>query len=589
MLYFGITLDLDRDSLLSPQSKELLAKHYMLPDEPSPQYAFARAALAYGSNREHAQRLYDAASKLWFMFSSPVLSNAPAYWDSSDSHGLPISCYLTYVPDTILGQQASMMEVATLSVVGGGVGAHNGIRAISEKAPGPIPFMKVLDAEIGYFRQGRTRRGSLAYYMDIDHPDIVEHINFRKRSGGDAARKADNKKAFHVAVNIPDAFMEAALENKEWALKCPHTKIEHGTVSARSLWEMVLESRSETGEPYIHWIDESNRQLPTPLKDAGLEVRGSNLCSEITLPTGPSYTAVCCLSSLNLEYYDEWKGTSLVRDLIEMLDNVMEEFIKKAQYRPYMGPAAASAKAERSLGLGAMGFHSYLQRHGIPFEGGGVGSAVQINAKMFKHIKQEATYATEQLAISRGEPDYMRGTGKRNAHLLAIAPNSNSSTLAGCSPSIEPWVGNCFVATTRAGAYIVKNKYLQQALALRGLDTDEVWQSVLKNDGSIAHLDVGPEIKRTFKTAWEIDQHWVVEHAATRQPYICQAQSVNLFFAAGASRDLVNSVHLSAWKKKLKTLYYFRTTNKQRVDTVKEGSRVALEDWSPTTCIACEG
>jgi ribonucleoside-diphosphate reductase alpha chain len=423
--------------------------------------------------------------------------------------------------------------------------------------------------------------------MDVDHPDIIEHINFRKRAGGDAARKADNKKSFHVAVNLTDEFMEAVLENKPWTLRCPHTKIEMETLDARTLWEAILVSRSETGEPYLHWIDRSNELLPFSLKRKGLKVHGSNLCSEITLPTAEGYTAVCCLSSVNLEYFDEWCDTTMVEDLIEFLDNVMSEFIRLAPEE--MKNAKRSAEFERSLGLGAMGFHSYLQRRGLPFESGGVASAAQWNARMFKEIKEKAVAASKRLAEKRGEPEGCEGTGLRNAHLLAVAPNSNSSTICGCSPSIEPWHGNAFVHTTRAGSYVVKNKYLQSALALRGLDTEEVWQSVLKNDGSIQHLDVSDELKLRFRTAMEMDQHWLVEHAATRQQYICQAQSLNVFFPSGASKDYVNSVHLKAYKDGLKTMYYFRTENKLSVDTVQVIERDVISDWTEEGCKACEG
>lgn len=571
---------------LSVQAQELLQKHYAQGQE-SPEQIFSRAAYAFASDDEHAKRMLQYMLDRWFIPSSPIVSNARGANDTKQ-HGLPIACYLSYVPDSIYGQKAKLMELAALSVAGGGVGMHNGIRAVSDKAPGPVPYMKVLDSMIGYFRQGRTRRGSLAYYMDVSHPDIIEHILFRKRTGGDPARKADNRKHFHSAVNLTDAFMEAVVQGTEWELRCPHTNEVRQTVPARQIWELILETRAETGEPYIHFIDETNRQLPEALKRAGLRVHGSNLCSEITLPTAEDYTAVCCLGSLNLEYFPEWRETRIVRDCVEYLDNVLTAFIDETENSENedLERAARSARRERSIGLGAMGWHSLLQRQGIAFDSGGVGSAAQWNFKVFRFIKEEADAATRDLARRRGEAPLLVGTGARNAHLLAIAPNSNSSIIADCSPSIEPWVSNCFISTTRAGAHMVKNKYLERVLQELGKDTPEVWRDILDHDGSVQHLEWLGGTRAVFKTAMELDQHWLVQHAAIRQPWICQAQSLNLFFRAGDDRNYVNSVHLAAWKHKLKTLYYYRTENQQKVDTVKDIERIPLEKGEE--CISCQ-
>ena len=574
------------------QALTLLGKHYAQRPDETPKDVFSRAAYAYASSPEHGARMLSYMLQSWFIPSSPIVSNAPL--PGSKQHGLPIACYLLDVPDTIQGQKQKLLELAALSVAGGGVGMHNSIRAVSDKAPGPIPYMKVVDSMIGYFRQGRTRRGSLAYYMDVNHPDIVEHILFRKRHGGDAARKADNKKNFHCAVNITDDFMHAVLNNYPYYLVDPSNGAVVEQVQARDIWELILKTRAETGEPYLHFIDESNRQLPTALKAAGLRVRGSNLCSEITLATAPDYTAVCCLGSLNLEKFTEWHGTLCVQDCVEYLDNVLDAFINEVDNSDNedLRRAATSARSERSIGLGTMGWHSFLQSKGIAFDSTGVDSAASWNYRVFKYIKDEAMVATRRLAAVRGEPLLLRGTGVRNAHLLAIAPNSNSSILADCSPSIEPLVGNVFTSTTRAGAHTVRNKYLYQAMKEKypdKADDEAVWRDIEKHDGSVQHLKwLDAETKAVFKTAFEIDQHFVVEQAAVRQQFICQAQSLNLFFGAGADADYVNSVHLMAWKNKLKTLYYYRTENKQKFDTAKEIERRPLEEWASEECISCQ-
>ena len=581
-MYCGkIAIDYDRDEDFSAQALKLLTDYYMLPDESSPQEAFARAALAYcEGDYGFAQRIYDYASKRWFMFASPVLSNAPL--DGVEPKGLPISCFLTYVGDNLESLIGHNSEVAWLSVKGGGVGGHwNDVRGVSDKAPGPIPFMKVVDSGMTAWKQGRTRKGSYAAYLDVSHPDIIEFINFKVPTGGDINRKCFN---LFNAVNITDAFMEAVEHGTEWQLRDPNEGDVRDSIPARELWQRILEARFRTGSPYLHFIDESNRQLPDTQKALGLAVRGSNLCSEITLPTSEERTAVCCLSSVNLEKYDEWKGTSMVGDLVRFLDNVLEFFIRNAP--PELSKAVYSAKRERSIGLGAMGWHGYLQQKGISWEGL---SAKFANQRIFADIHAKAHEESLRLGKEKGEAPDMVGTGLRNAHLLAIAPNANSSILCGCSASIEPIKSNAYTHRTRAGAHLVKNPNLEEVLDALGKNDQETWKSIVNAQGSVQHLEfLSPEQRDVFKTAYEIDQGSVVEHAGDRQPYVCQAQSVNLFFPAGSPASYVNSVHLRAWKSKLKSLYYLRTDAGVEADKVGVAvERVALQDAEE--CLSCQG
>ena len=581
-MYCGkIAIDYDRDEDFSAQALKLLTDYYMLPDESSPQEAFARAALAYcEGDYGFAQRIYDYASKRWFMFASPVLSNAPL--DGVAPKGLPISCFLTYVGDNLESLIGHNSEVAWLSVKGGGVGGHwNDVRGVSDKAPGPIPFMKVVDSGMTAWKQGRTRKGSYAAYLDVSHPDIIEFINFKVPTGGDINRKCFN---LFNAVNITDAFMEAVEHGTEWQLRDPNEGDVRDSIPARELWQRILEARFRTGSPYLHFIDESNRQLPDTQKALGLAVRGSNLCSEITLPTSEERTAVCCLSSVNLEKYDEWKGTSMVGDLVRFLDNVLEFFIRNAP--PELSKAVYSAKRERSIGLGAMGWHGYLQQKGISWEGL---SAKFANQRIFADIHAKAHEESLRLGKEKGEAPDMVGTGLRNAHLLAIAPNANSSILCGCSASIEPIKSNAYTHRTRAGAHLIKNPNLEEVLDALGKNDQETWKSILNAQGSVQHLEfLSPEQRDVFKTAYEIDQGSVVEHAGDRQPYVCQAQSVNLFFPAGSPASYVNSVHLRAWKSKLKSLYYLRTDAGVEADKVGVAvERVALQDAEE--CLSCHG
>ena len=576
-----IDIDLDRDKLISEQSTQLLKDYYMLPNEKSPQEAFCRAAYAYCyDDIKFAQKIYDYASKQWFMFSSPVLSNAPR--PEEEFKALPISCFLTYVGDTLQDLIEHNAEVAWLSVKGGGVGGHwSDVRAVGEKSPGPIPFLKVVDSQMTAYKQGKTRKGSYAAYLDVSHPDIVEFINFKLPTGGDANRKCFN---LFNAVNITDNFMIAVEQDDYWDLLDPHTGLVRERIEARKLWEKLLEVRFRTGSPYLNFIDTANRALPDPLKKLGLKIHGSNLCNEIHLPTNEERTAVCCLSSVNLEKYDEWKDTSMVKDLIRFLDNVLQKFIDNAPQD--IVKAKISALRERSLGLGAMGFHGYLQKHNIPFESP---VAKGINMKIFKKIKEDALDETKNLATKLGSPGDMVGTGLRNAHLLAIAPNANSSIICNCSPSIEPIKSNAYVHRTRVGSHLIKNKHLIPILENYGKNTSDVWSSIIMKEGSVQHLDFLSQYEKDiFKTAFEIDQQWVIEHAADRQPHICQGQSVNLFFPAGSDKSYINSVHLRAWKKELKGLYYLRTSSGNEADKVgMKIERNALKDAEE--CISCHG
>lgn len=597
-------------------SRSLLEGFYLREGE-SIDEALARAAKAYSfGDYELAQRIYEAAHKGWFMFASPILSNASSgewgeidpedwsngtnltekYWRGEKSHSLPISCFALYVEDTINGQIEALSELAALSVSGGGVGLHNGIRATKGKAPGPIPYMKTVDAAIGYFRQGDTRRGSCAWYMDISHPDIVEHIKFRNPTGGDAMRKSDNRSQFHIGVNVTDDFIQAVEENADFDLVCPHSGEVRETLKARYLWELLLETRALTGEPYLFKVDTANRALPQSQKDLGLKINASNICSEITLPTNEERTFVCCLSSLNLEKYDEWKATTLVADLTRFLDNVIQSFIDLAGDK--IERAKRSAEAERAIGIGTMGWHYYLQSKLLTFESGGFGSAIQDTHIIFKGIKSQAVAESERLAVERGEPSDMTGTGRRNSHLLALAPNSNNSVILGTSPSIEPINGNAYNHSTRAGSHLVKNPYLERIMKLYAdtYDRDDKWMSdqwreILLADGSVQGLDwLSEDIKKVFLTAFEIDQHWVIEQADARQQYVCQSQSLNLFFPEGTSAEYYNSVHLKAMRAEfVKGLYYSRMESIAHSDRVRVIERQALEDWKGDECVACEG
>lgn len=881
----------------SDHALSLLNSYYMKDTDDTPFDAFKRASYAFTPNKELAERVYEYSVKGWFMFSSPILSNA-------ESSGMPISCFLTYVPDTIEGLIEHTEELRWMSVMGGGVGGHwDHVRSVSKKAPGPIPFLKTVDSDMVAYRQGSTRKGSYAAYLDISHPDIIEFMNLRLPTGGDTNRKCFN---LNNALNLTDDFMTAVMNGDTWNLIDPADQTVRDTVDARELWQRILEVRFRTGEPYLNFIDEANRNLPQPLKEKGLKIHGSNLCvrgdtqvltrkgyfpisslvsqdvevwngkqwsmttivqtgedqeilevildngatlyttpyhkfydhkglvveakdlttstkllkfempvvegegdwenayscgfftgdgtynhlhqpisylygkkktlldrvstplcrvhtgsksdrfsvvhdkseikakyevplgmslktrldwlsglldadgcvvrnglnqslqlvstnrefltdlslmlntlgvqprvsdfmpertvdfgserggeyrckeawrvlinsndtqkliglglkthrlvlkehkpqrsasrfvrvfsvsksqnadtycfnepkrhmgvfngvltgncNEIHLPTGPNRSAVCCLSSLNVEMFDEWKDTTIVEDLIEFLDDVLQYFIENAP--PQLEKSIKSAVAERSLGLGTMGFHAYLQKKGLPFESV---FAISANRKIYSTIKERAVASSKRLAEIKGEYLDGIGSGMRNSHLLAIAPNANSAIILDTSPSIEPWKSNAFTHRTRAGSFLQFNKYLEAVLEKKeGIDLDEVKQSIILNQGSVQHLDFLTQLERdTFKTAFEIDQMWIVEHASVRQEWICQGQSVNLFFPAGSDKNYVNAVHLSAWKKKLKGLYYLRTNAGVVADKVSEKiERKALKDYDLDECMSCQG
>jgi ribonucleoside-diphosphate reductase alpha chain len=578
--YLGITIDTTRNEELSPQASTLL-KDYYCRDGESPQEAFARAAVAYSNgDSDFAQRIYDYASRRWFMFASPVLSNAPL--PSEKVRGLPISCFLTYVGDTLESLIEHNAEVSWLSVKGGGVGGHwSDVRPVTEKSPGVIPFLKVVDSQMTAYKQGKTRKGSYAAYLDVSHPDIQEFMNFKVPTGGDPDRKCFN---LFSAVNVSDDFMIAVENDMEWELIDPNTGEATTTVMARQLWQRILETRFRTGVPYINFIDEANRQLNPAQKAMGLKIHGSNLCNEIHLATNDERTAVCCLSSINLEKYDDFKDSQMVRDLVRLLDNVLDVFIDNAPDE--LSKARYSAMQERSIGLGAMGFHGLLQQRNLPWENP---MAKSLNLSVFNYIYNEATAATRELAVERGEPDDLKGTGKRNAHLIAIAPNANSSIICGCTASIEPVKSNAFTHRTRAGAHLIKNRYLEKLLEDKGRNNEAVWKTIIAHQGSVQHLEFLDEWEKdVFKTAFEIDQRWVVDHAADRQKYVCQGQSVNLFFPSGSDKSYVNAVHLRAFKHKLKGLYYLRTNAGVTADQVGDKvKRVALKDADE--CLACHG
>ena len=547
--------------------------------------------MAFADDEAHAQRLYDYVSKLWFMFSTPVLSNG------GTTRGLPISCFLNYVEDSREGITDHYVENAFLSSFGGGIGGHwSDVRAQGTKtskgseSTGVIPFIKVVDAEMLAFSQGVTRRGSYAAYLHMSHPEIEEFLDVRKPTGGDTNRKSIN---LHHGVVVPDSFMElihsaTKFDNFDdsWDLIDPHTRQVKRTVSARALWVKLLQNRMETGEPYIMFEDAVNNELPDFQKQKGLEVHHSNLCSEITLATNDERTAVCCLSSVNLEYYDEWsKHPAFIPDLIRMLDNVLTDFIERAPQQ--LDRAKFSAMRERSLGLGAMGFHAYLQKNGIPFESLG---AQSVNQTIFQKIREDADKTTRKLAQEKGAcPDDDTCT-VRNAHLLAIAPNASSSIICGnTSPSIEPFRANAFTQKTKSGSNLLKNKYLEKVLEKHGQNTDEVWKSIITNKGSCQHLEfLTDDEKDVFKTAVELNQAWLVEHAADRQQYICQSQSLNLFFPPDVNKGDLHNAHMLAWAKNLKTLYYLRSEAISRADNVTSQAKREII-FEQEDCLSCEG
>ena len=586
-----VKIDYSKDSMLTDFSKKTLQDRYLVGDEKSPQEAFARAAEAFADDEAHAQRIYDYASNLWFMFATPVLSNG------GTKRGLPISCFLNYVEDSREGITGHYTENAYLSSMGGGIGGGwSDVRSQGTKtskgseSTGVVPFMKVVDAEMLAFSQGVTRRGSYASYLHMSHPEIEEFLDVRKPTGGDTNRKCIN---LHHGVVIPDKFMEiihrAAHEdnfNDDWELIDPHSGEVKKVVSARTIWVKLLQNRMESGEPYLMFEDAVQADLPEFQKRKGLKVNHSNLCSEITLATNEERTAVCCLSSVNLEYYDDWKNhPAFISDLVRFLDNVLTYFIANAPTE--LERARYSAERERSIGLGAMGFHAYLQKAGIAFEGA---MATAANLEIFKHIKSQAQTETERLAVEKGACPDDDTCSVRNAHLLAIAPNASSSIICGnTSPSIEPYRANAFTQKTKSGSYLMKNKFLEEVLEKYGQNIDSTWTSIITNKGSCQHLEfLTDEEREVFKTAVEINQAWVVEHASMRQQYICQSQSVNLFFPPDVNKADLHNIHMLAWAKNMKTLYYLRSEAISRADNVSNKVKREII-FEQSDCLSCEG
>ena len=596
----GITIKIDRscDANLTDFGKATLNDRYLSENE-SYQDLFARVAATYADDNLHAQRLYNYISKLWFMPATPVLSNA------GTSRGLPISCFLNEASDSLDGIVNLWSENVWLAAKGGGIGSYWGnLRSIGEqvgrvgKTSGIIPFIKVMDSLTLAISQGSLRRGSAACYLPIDHPEIEEFIEMRRPTGGDPNRRALN---LHHGVLVTDAFMRAVETDDDWALKSPYDGTIQSTIKARNLWIRLLTARVETGEPYIVYIDTVNRMIPQHHKLAGLTVKTSNLCSEITLPTGidkngKDRTAVCCLSSLNLENYDEWKDEpGFIEDIMRFLDNVLTDFINRAPES--FDDAKYSAMRERSVGLGVMGFHSYMQRHMLPIESV---MAKVWNKKMFQLIDKEVNAASKKLAEERGAcpdaADY--GINERFSNKTAIAPTASISIICGgASPGIEPVAANSYTHKTLSGSFNVRNKYLRKVLQKHNQDTNEVWSSITTNQGSVEHLDfLTQDEKDVFKTAFEIDQRWLIDHSADRTPYISQAQSLNVFIPADIHKKELHEIHYQAWKKGLKSLYYCRSKSIQRAEVVntslgktkKQNNQENQQSTDYEECLSCQ-
>ena len=567
-----IKIDRSRDNKLTDFGRATLKDRYLGHNE-SFQDLFARVASSYADDNLHAQRIYNYISNLWFMPATPVLSNG------GTKRGLPISCFLNEASDSLNGILDLWSENVWLAAKGGGIGSYWGnLRSIGEKigkvgkTSGIIPFIKVMDSLTMAISQGSLRRGSAACYLPIDHPEIEEFIEMRRPTGGDPNRKALN---LHHGVLVSDAFMRAVETDGQWALKSPADGTVQQTISARNLWIRLLTARIETGEPYIIYIDTVNRQIPQHHKLANLTVKTSNLCSEITLPTGidkngRDRTAVCCLSSLNLEKYDEWKDDKvMINDVMRFLDNVLTDFIERAPEQ--FDDAKYSAEKERSVGLGVMGFHSYLQQHSIPLES--VMSKAW-NKKIFKHIQEHVDQASKDLADERGPcpdaADY--GYNERFSNKTAIAPTASISIICGgASPGVEPVAANSYTHKTLSGSFNVRNRYLVELLEKHGKNTDDVWSGITTNQGSVSHLDFLTDLEKdVFKTAFELDQKWIIELSGDRTPFISQAQSINLFVPADIHKRELHKIHFDAWKKGLKSLYYCRSKSIQRAENVND-------------------
>jgi ribonucleoside-diphosphate reductase alpha chain len=567
-----VRVDRSRDSLLTDFGRATLSDRYLMPGE-SFQDLFARVASYYGDDAAHAQRLYDYISKLWFMPATPVLSNG------GTTRGLPISCFLNEASDSLDGIVSLWNENVSLASKGGGIGSYWGnLRSIGEKVgavgktSGVIPFIRVMDSLTLAISQGSLRRGSAAVYLPVWHPEIEEFIEIRRPTGGDPNRKALN---LHHGILVSDAFMRAVEADDVWPLLSPKDGSVVRSISARNLWIRVLTARIETGEPYLVFSDHVNRARPEHHKLAGLEVKTSNLCSEITLPTGRDQhgmerTAVCCLCSVNLENWFEWEQhPTFIEDVMRFLDNVLQDFIDRAP--PGMEKAKYSAMRERSVGLGVMGFHSFLQSLNVPWESA---MAKVWNKRIFRKLRADADAASLVLAQERGAcPDAAEyGIMERFSHKMSIAPTASISIIAGnSSPGIEPIAANVFLQKTLSGSFTVRNRHLQRLLAEKGMDTDEVWSSITLRQGSVQHLDfLSDDEKAVYKTAFELDQRWIVEHAADRTPFICQSQSLNVFLPAHVHKRDLHQIHMMAWKRGVKSLYYCRSLSIARADTVSE-------------------
>ncbi len=595
----NIVKDYSRDTLFDELGIKRLRESYMREDETSPQDRFAFVSAAFATDQEHAQRLYNYSSRHWLSYSTPILSFG------RNKRGLPISCYLNYLNDTSEGLVNNLSETNWLSMMGGGVGIHVGIRGVDEKSAGVMPHLKVYDASSLAYKQGTTRRGSYAAYLDISHPDIIQFLEMRKPTGDQNLRTLN----LNHGVNVSDNFMQLIEKcmidptaDDSWELIQPHNGKVTEVVSAKALWMKLLELRMQTGEPYIWFIDRANEGLPDYQKKLGLKNHGSNLCSEISLATNEERTAVCCLSSVNLEYYDEWKNNEMfLRDILEMLDNVVEYFVQNAPDE--ISRARYSAYRERSIGVGALGYHAYLQKNNIAFEGA---IAKGTNIKMFKHIRNSLDKANYDLAVLRGScPDAAEyGVMKRCSHVMAVAPNASSSIIMGnTSPSIEPYSANAYRQDTSSGAYLNKNKFLDAIIKIQAQGKeeswyDDVWASIIANDGSVQHLEWMDEYsKDVFKTANEIDQRWIIEQCSDRQQFVDQAISTNLFFRPDVNVKYLHAVHFQAWKQGLKSLYYVRSAKLKKADKVGQKiERKRIEDEIDTlalvnneTCLACEG
>jgi ribonucleoside-diphosphate reductase alpha chain len=589
----SVVMDLSRDGLFDELGMARLRESYMKDEEISPQERFAAVSEQFSSNPAHAQRLYDYSSKHWLSYSTPILSYGRG------KRGLPISCFLSYLDDSAEGLVDTLSEVNWLSMLGGGVGIHVGIRGVDDKSVGVMPHLRVYDSSCLAYRQGVTRRGSYAAFLDISHPDIISFMEMRKPTGDQNYRTLN----LHHGVNISDKFMrvvENSMKDSDyddtWELVAPHTGEVVDTVSARAVWQKLLDLRMTTGEPYFIFTDTANRAMPPWLQEAGHKINGSNLCTEIFLPTNKDRTAVCCLSSVNVEYYDDWKDNALfIQDILEMLDNVLTHFIENAP--DTISRARYSAMRERSIGLGALGLHAFFQKKGIPFDSV---MAKVWNKQVFAHIKGRCAKADHYLVELRGAcaDAAEQGVARRFSHWTAVAPNASSSLIMGnTSPSIEPYRANVYRQDTMSGAHVHRNRFLMAKLEELGLNDDDTWASIIANDGSIQHLEIADDIKDVFKTAVELDQRWLIELAADRQEFIDQGQSLNLFFLPDVNIKYLHAVHFLAWKQGLKSLYYCRSDKLRKADKVgtrierkrleDEVDMVAVADGD--VCLACEG